>query len=115
MKWEEIVKIQYNAMQKTSVFYIAILSAIAAFSKQLSLNCYTKTTLAFGFLFVLLQNFAVSYLINVQRQASWAKENGSADQTYLNNKENDTRKTVLWLSGLATFFIIITITLILFS
>jgi len=114
MKWEEIVKIQYSAMQKTSVFYIAILSAIAAFSKQLSLNCYTKTTLALGFLFVLLQNFAVFYLINVQRQASWAKENSQVNQSYLDSKENSTREAVLYLSSLATFFIIITIALILF-
>lgn len=114
MEWEEIVKIQYTAMQKTSVFYIAILSAIAAFSKQLSLSCYTKTTLVFGFLFVLLQNFAVLYLINVHRKAAWAKKNNGAN-TNLDNKENEIRNCVLWLSGLATFFIIITIALILFS
>jgi len=111
MKWEEIVKIQYDAMQRSSVVYIAILSALAAFSKQLSLNYYSKTSLAIAFLLVLLQNFSVLYLTNVQRQASW--ENGNNSQ--LNKKENKTRKAVLWFSGLATLSIILTISLIVFS
>jgi len=111
MEWQEIVKIQYDAMQRSSVIYIAILSALAAFSKQLSLNCYSKISLAFAFLFVLLQSFSVLYLTNVQRQASW--RNGSDEQ--LNKKENKTRNAVLWLSGLATLSTMITISFIIFS
>lgn len=111
MKWEEIVKIQYDAMQRSSVVYIAILSALATFSKQLSLNCYSKASLVIAFLLVLSQSFSVLYLTNVQRQASW--ENGSNGR--LNEKENKTRKAVLWLSGLATLSIILTISLIIFS
>lgn len=111
MKWEDIVKIQYDAMQRSSVVYIAILSALAAFSKQLSLNCYSKTFLVVSFLFVLLQSFAVLYLTNVQRQVSW--ENGN--NLELNLKENKVRKAVLWFSGLATFSIVISIALLIFS
>ena len=111
MKWEEIVKIQYDAMLRSSVIYVTILSAIIAFAKQLSLSCYSKTSLVVAFLLVLLQSFAVLYLTNVQRQASW--EDGVNAE--LNNKENVIRKAVLWLSFLTTLSIIITIALILFS
>ncbi len=109
--WEEVVKIQYDAMQRSSALYVAILAAIAVFAKDLSLSCYEITLLVVTFLFVLLQNFAVLCLTNVQRQASWKDGTDSK----LNEKENKVRKSVLLFSGLATLSIFITIALILFS
>lgn len=117
MKWEEIVKIQYNAMLQSTIVYIAILSAIAGFSKQLSLNNCTKIVLVFSFGLVLIQGFLVLFLINVQREALWEKENntGGNKLEMLNNKENNVRKSVLWASLFATLSIVATAAFIIFA
>lgn len=119
MKWEEIVKIQYNAMINSSVFYLLTLSAIATFLRWLSVSSDFKINPAFGislifaFLFVLLQNFGVLHLINTQRRASYAEERNQANLISLNDKENTARKIALVFSGLATFSIWLTIALVL--
>jgi len=110
IEWKEVVKIQYDAMQRSSTLYVAILAAIAIFAKEFSLTCYGKLSLIFTFLFVLFQNLAVLYLTNVQRQASW--ESGANEG--LNEKENRVRMAVLLLSTFATLSIIVTIALVLF-
>lgn len=110
IEWKEIVKIQYDAMQRSSAFYVAILAAVAVFAKEFSLSRYGVVSLVVTFLFVLLQNFAVLYLTNVQRQASW--ESGTDKE--LNEKENRVRKVVLSVSAITTLSIVATVALVLF-
>jgi len=111
MNWEKIVEIQYEAMQRSSAIYIAILAAIAAFSRNLSLNYYIKISLILAFLFVLLQSLSILFLTNIQRKASW-KNKQSQDPTKENLWENRIRGIVLYFSIFATASIFLTIALI---
>jgi len=114
MKWEEIVKIQYDAMKRSSLIYIAILSAIAAFQKNFELSEYTKAVLFISFALVLLQSIAILYLTNIQRQISWTKDMGGDDDLNKNKQENDVRRLVFILSVLTTIFVLLTIFLLVF-
>lgn len=111
IEWKEIVKIQYDAMQRSSALYVAILAAIAVFAKEFSLSSFGTIALVITFFLVLLQNLGVLYLTNVQRQASWKGGNNQR----LNEKENRVRKAVLVIAALATLSIITTTTLVLLS
>lgn len=113
MQWEKIVEIQYDAIQRSSIVYIAILSVIAAFSKQLSLSQNTKILLGLSFFFVLLQSLGVLFLINTQRKGSWKSENGQ-DPRKENLREVFIRNTILFLSVLATLSIFISVISIIF-
>jgi len=109
IKWEDIVKIQYDALLRSSVIYVTILSAVAVLAKQLCLSNYAKLALFAAFVFVLLQVLAVLYLTNIQRHASWEDGNDNL----LNERENRVRAIVLWLSSLTTVSIIVTVALVL--
>jgi hypothetical protein len=109
MKWEDIVKIQYDAMQRSSVIYILILSAIAALSNQLILRTLSKIFIIISIGFVLTQNIYTLFLTDTQRQSSWRTEH-KIDSDELNKKENRLRKTILYLSIFTTVSILATIT-----
>lgn len=112
-KWEKIVEIQYDAMQRLSALYIAIISAIVVFLEKPFSNYY-KFFLIFSFCFVLLQSLAVLCLTHIQRKASWKSEHGE-DAKKENHLENIIRKFVLSLSFIAMIFIFVTIALIIFQ
>ena len=113
MKWEKIVEIQYDAMQRTSTLFIAILGAIVVFIDRANFSQIVNIALVFSFFLVISQNIAVLYLTNVQRTASWRREHNE-NPTRENLKENLVRICVLALSSLSAISIIVTIAFIVF-
>lgn len=113
IKWEDVVKMQYGLMQKSSMFFAALLTAFAAFSKvkELSLGFFTNSSLTLALFFVLRQHIQTLELINIQREASYV----DGQDNEKNRFENEKRRQMLRSSKSAALFIFLTIFFILFE
>jgi phosphoglycerol transferase MdoB-like AlkP superfamily enzyme len=105
--WKKVVEIQYNGLHRNVSLYITILAALFGFIATLKIPLHLCSTLIIvaAFVLVLIQSFAIVWLTNIQREASWE----DANNLDLNNRETQTRIATLTISAASTLFVMASI------